>query len=433
MQIDAVRKGIRLTAQLCVLILGAVVAGMLALTLIFMLPTEVMKEHVASSIDIFYTESVYPQQVQGYKSTQLDNETDAIMLLGAIHETETLGPMQQAAAVPHATVKGENSKCVVLKNYLWDGILPDGESNYDRYWHGYMLYLKPLLLLMDYADIRVLNMIVQVFVLLLLLRELVRRKLDSIIVPLGLFVAVVNPVATAMSLQFSSIYYIVLFSLLVLVRYGEKILADNRIYFFFTLVGIGVAYFDFLTYPIAAFVVPASAALFLDEKDWKEKILNIVKWGLCWGLGYAGMWAGKWIIGSIILDVNVIAEAFGRVNVHSGKAVQENGDMLSSLQVLWKNIKVLLRWPYILLGAAVFIFYEKKVIFGLNRRMFLLCLPFAILCLIPCLWIALLKSHSLWCYWYSYRNLGSTAFAAGIMMEVLSFSAEKKKRLDRRG
>lgn len=55
--------------------------GLISLTLVYLLPTERMEQNVKSSMDISYTESVYPQQVSGYKATQLDNETDMIMLL----------------------------------------------------------------------------------------------------------------------------------------------------------------------------------------------------------------------------------------------------------------------------------------------------------------------------------------------------------------
>ena len=72
-----IRRRFLLLIRIFALVAGSVVGGLIALTLVFMLPADIMKQHVSSSIDIFYTESVYPMQVQGYKSTQLDNETDA--------------------------------------------------------------------------------------------------------------------------------------------------------------------------------------------------------------------------------------------------------------------------------------------------------------------------------------------------------------------
>ena len=299
--------------------------------------------------------------------------------------------------------------------------MPDGEANYDRYWHGYMLYLKPLLLIMDYADIRILNMILQLLLLVYLIHEMVRKHMEAAVLPLGIYLAIINPAATAMSLQFSSMYYIVMISLLVLVRYNRRIVDSNLVYFFFTGVGISVAFFDFLTYPTAAFVVPSSLAVVLnDQKNWKERVSDLVYWGVCWGIGYIGMWAGKWIVGSLILDTNILGEAVGRMLVHSGEAVQSGGEALSAWAVLWKNMKVLFRWPYFFLGMAMAIYYGRIIFPKLNRKTLALCLPYVLLCTLTCIWIMALKSHSLWCYWYTYRNLGGTVFAIGLMLKSIA-------------
>lgn len=131
--------------------------GLISLTLVYLLPTERMEQNVKSSMDIFYTESVYPQQVSGYKATQLDNETDAIMLLGAIYDGGNYSAIKQAMRAARVDISDVPSKCNVLIKYAWENQEPDSVSEYSRYWHGYMLWLKPLLLFFDYADIRMLN------------------------------------------------------------------------------------------------------------------------------------------------------------------------------------------------------------------------------------------------------------------------------------
>lgn len=120
--------------------------GLISLTLVYLLPTERMEQNVKSSMDIFYTESVYPQQVSGYKATQLDNETDAIMLLGAIYDGGNYSAIKQAMRAARVDISNVPSKCNVLIKYAWENQEPDSVSEYSRYWHGYMLWLKPLLL-----------------------------------------------------------------------------------------------------------------------------------------------------------------------------------------------------------------------------------------------------------------------------------------------
>mgnify|MGYP007099149449 FL=1 len=119
----------------------------------YLLPTHPMEANVRSSIDIFYTESVYPQQVKGYKSSQLDNETDAIMLLDAIHPAQNRSALENALRVSRITFSDTTSSCIDLIQYAWENKTPDQTVDYTRYWHGYLVWLKPLLLLMDYADL----------------------------------------------------------------------------------------------------------------------------------------------------------------------------------------------------------------------------------------------------------------------------------------
>lgn len=406
---------IKLFKKIIFILFGSILLGGVLLTIVYILPVNTMEDHVTSSINIFVTESVYPQQIQGYKTTQLDNETDAIMLLGAIYENKELNPLQKAMAVPHATLEGVSSLCITLKNILWDRQEADGFSYYDRYWHGYMLYLKPLLLVMDYGDIRMFNMIIQLNLLLLLSVEMVKKKLHIYIPALILTLAVLNPTAISMSLQFSAIYYIILISLIILLRYKDILIKDDKLYIFFLMIGIAVAYFDFLTYPVAAFGIPAILTMIIYDGNWKEKIKTVILLGICWVIGYLGMWAGKWVISSIVLNKNVFVEAFSRITVHSSETYME-GVNIGAFGALWKNVKVLLKWPYFLMGFFFLVYYLRKIVCNFKFTGLIQCTPFVIICFIPCIWIMILSSHSAWCYWYTYRNLSASVFSVSVIV-----------------
>lgn len=62
-----------------------IVLGVFLLWLAYLLPTTPMKENVKRSTGIYDYEGVYPQLFWSYKLSQLDNCTDAIMLLNAIY------------------------------------------------------------------------------------------------------------------------------------------------------------------------------------------------------------------------------------------------------------------------------------------------------------------------------------------------------------
>lgn len=140
------KKAAVMAGKFLLLLAVGIGAGTIAMALVYLLPVERMEANVRSSMEVFYTESVYPQQVPGYKTTQLDNETDAIMLLGAIYDGGGYPFWQQAMRVARVAMDGVPSSCNVLIRYAWENQIPDSEAEYSRYWHGYMLWLKPLLL-----------------------------------------------------------------------------------------------------------------------------------------------------------------------------------------------------------------------------------------------------------------------------------------------
>mgnify|MGYP000210338693 FL=1 len=401
--------------------------GLISLTLVYLLPTERMEQNVRSSMEVFYTESVYPQQVPGYKATQLDNETDAIMLLGAIYDGGGYSAIKQAMRAARVDISDIPSKCNVLIKYAWENQTPDSVSEYTRYWHGYMLWLKPLLLLFDYADIRMLNMMVQTLLLFWLIRELTEKKQQKLVVPLAFAVMVINPVAAAMSMQFSSIYDIVLLSMILILRYHEKWETEGKYPYFFLILGMTTVFFDFLTYPMAALGIPLILVLIMKKQGLKQGIYDAVGYSLCFAAGYAGMWAGKWIMASLILGENVLAEAMGQAGVHSGAAVVD-GQELSHLGVIWRNVRVLIKWPYVLAMAGMFfvyifrIFKNKAAAFRKET-----VIPIGLVCLIPFGWIWITSSHAAWCYWYTYRGISVAVFGVFSILSIISGRKEYVK------
>lgn len=181
------------------------------------------------------------------------------------------------------------------------------------------------------------------------------------------------------------------------------------------MIGIAVAYFDFLTYPVAAFGIPAILTMIIYDGNWKEKIKTVILLGICWVIGYLGMWAGKWVISSIVLNKNVFVEAFSRITVHSSETYME-GVNIGAFGALWKNVKVLLKWPYFLMGFFFLVYYLRKIVCNFKFTGLIQCTPFVIICFIPCIWIMILSSHSAWCYWYTYRNLSASVFSVSVIV-----------------
>lgn len=90
---------------------------------------------------------------------------------------------------------------------------------YPRYWHGYLIWLKPSLAIMSYSEIRILAMWFQLALLFGTIHELwVKDK--GLAIALFCSFMFINPITSAMSIQYASIYCITLFMTIFAIRHN---------------------------------------------------------------------------------------------------------------------------------------------------------------------------------------------------------------------
>lgn len=190
---------------------GAVIVSALIavclMFLVYLIPTERMVEHISAGIDTYANEGSYPWIAEGYKSFILDSETDYMMLISAIYPSEEV--LKDLVMVPHLGYREKGSSLDNLLTYLNGG----GESvveNYGRYWHGYLIFLKPFLYFFDIQDFRVFNQMIQ-FALILILTCLLAKRNKWSVIPLFILLVVLNPISCALSMQYSPCFYLTFF------------------------------------------------------------------------------------------------------------------------------------------------------------------------------------------------------------------------------
>ena len=147
----------------------------------------------------------------------------------------------------------------------------------------------------------------------------------------------------------------------------------------------------------------------VEKNDWKKNLLLTIKWCACWGIGYAGMWSSKWIMASLILHENIMLEVLRQATVHTSDVIIM-GQHYNMLQVVWRNVEVFAKWPYLLLGIGIAIWAVKNHV-KLEIRKWKQTIPFLIIAVLPVLWLMFLKEHSGLLYWFTYRGLMVTAFS----------------------
>ena len=118
---------------------------------VHMIPRSAIEPQVKSSAEIFSQEGVYPYKPSLDGRVVVDNHTE-----------------RNYRYRDHIDI-------TVSMRHLLDGHIAREPFEYGKYWHGYLVFLRPLLTLLDYGKIRVLNGIVLTILLVIALYLLARR------------------------------------------------------------------------------------------------------------------------------------------------------------------------------------------------------------------------------------------------------------------
>lgn len=395
-----------------VCLLLSILAGILLITCVYILPTGRMLTQADRSLPVFENEGTSFCWAPEERSARLDGFTDAIMLQTAVYVRDE-NPMKAAMRNDRMEFsEGKLDPAGSLKQYVY-GNRSGYVVSYARYWHGYLLFLKPLLLFFSLSDIRMMNAAFQLILAAGVLLLAFRKRGLRLALPMGLALLVINPVSTALSMQFSSIYYLTLLGLLIMLL--TESWDRSWGYLVFLFLGIGTTFFDFLTYPACAVGTCLALQALMSRADGKTRLLKTVGSGAAWAFGYGGMWSGKWLAASLITGTNVLRDAMEQAQYRSGGEVTaaEGGVSATFGAVLGRNLGVLANPAtavivLVLLGLLVWLLATKRCRFAVERASLLsLAIAFAV----PFVWYFLLRNHSLVHCWMTYRNLSAAVFA----------------------
>ena len=134
---------------------------------------------------------------------QLDNFTDSLMLLTASHPNGE-NPWKDAIRVPQ--FRSNDMEPTQLLIDMFSGQETEKqEVSYGRYWHGYLIFLKPLLAVFSYSQIRDILSMVQIGLFMVIVLLLAKKEKYYHSIGMFLFWMVMNPIAGMLSLQYSSL------------------------------------------------------------------------------------------------------------------------------------------------------------------------------------------------------------------------------------
>ena len=268
------------------ILFAAIVIGYLLLVLVYLIPTDRMYPNVISTAKMMETSDT--SQKDPYSGKLIDNYADSLTVLMASYPGQE-NAFEKAACSYYNFIDGEYPRESLV------GITLHNEDYirmaYGRYWHGSMIFIKPLLLFFDLSAMRLVNTGV-LFILIIVLMLILQRTLAEATLPFVLMMLLFAPTTVGQCFEYTFAVQVMLITCIAYLWNPKGVFSGNRICYLFLITGIQLAYFDFLTAPTITLSVPLVFVCMKEKPSWK----TLLKYTVFWLAGYAGMWAGKWII-----------------------------------------------------------------------------------------------------------------------------------------
>ena len=373
---DMIMKGFKEICKWGGIVVGCSLIGVILLVMVYCLPIEPIFYNFSTGVEGMERNGEQYQLIFDYDASVLDMFTEALMVKAAATPMPPTGENVVQQAMRGYTLNERDvwqGHGLKFYEYEWNGKEYSCDS-YERYWHGYLVILKPLMLFFSLHDIVFLNFMLQMIFMYFFLLILRKKKVSYLQFPMVLLWIMSVQVAIMLCLDYSVCFYIYM-GAVTLLLVNKK--AVEKYCYVFLLTGICTAYFDFLTWPLITLCIPMVILMCLKQSDSiNRNIQSVIVSSLSWGFGYAGMWGMKWLIGSIVLQENLLHDAIQEITLRNSNTVGLD-ETITWLEVLGINFGVILKKPIMVLLLTIFIFTGILIV---RRRKYCKYRPFMTHC-----------------------------------------------------
>jgi hypothetical protein len=292
-----------------------------------------------------------------------------------------------------------------------------------RYWQGYLVFLKPLLVFFDLIMIR--NIFWMIFIgLLCALLLMLTKKSPLLAAALLVSVGLVSPYLMVPALSFVPVFIIMLIAAIVLL-----IMVDREkdtlfgVLVVFLLVGGCTSFFDFLTTPIITLGVPL--LVYLSHKYWRSKAelgrvaVMVFLSCLVWGLSYTLVWASDWVIATLVTGQDVIGDAISQLLYRSGEstAASETRSSFTRSDAVATNLNY---FPYLIWLIIVSLVCAVVAVATARSKSSTLVLFVAItvISVTPILWMLVTANHVMVHALFTHRGMLVSLFGCLLAIAI---------------
>ncbi len=433
--------------------ISTVLICLLFLLVAAMIPQDKVSANALKSAEYFYNEALFENKVGKFENFKIDNYADCISTGIAWHLGEG-GDYHAVISAAYNSLPDENVNVSFYREMHGEEV---EKENYSRYWHGSAGVIRFMLMFTDIKVIRYIIAGLGILLNLALVAVLIRKKQVVLGVAYMLAFLLVNGVFALTCMEYAFIFLLVPVATIFLIQ-NSKMQHRRNAQATFLAIGMLTTYFDFLTTENLTFTVPF-VVYYLVVKEPKEREAErkaqrkdnwffLLKSGICWCVGYLGMFLAKWGLSAVTLGKGVFFDSAshamervsGDVNL-TLNAVGEKANLAERLQGIFQRNLGCLYWnsqdvkegTVIIITLVVvavlgsFWYMARKEKYEYDKAV-LLC----VVALIPFLRFLVLSNHAYIHYFFTYRALLVTVMLLIYLIYETTFLSNVKGKNRRR-
>ncbi len=385
------------------------------LTVTSLIPRDALTKKVKESSEILCGQHNSRIIIINGRATKFDNYSDALMINTAysIDDTDPFCSSMLArknyikgkTEVIYPDTTGELKSSSKYKEVNQVGDLRDTVNNdttesfeYARYWHGYLVFLRPLLALFNISQIRAI-LVVILLILSIILIYMIYKKINlgtAIIFFCGLLMC--DYFYIGLSTQGAPVFLITMISSILILSRNIK---DKGL--LFLIIGGLTSFTDLLTVPMLTLGVPLLIYGLLQNKNKyniKKLFIEMFKYCVMWGIGYFGVFLIKWILVDLLFNRGLIQTSISQFSYRSTTTTNISIDnLLELIQFILKPLSISLIVLSLLTIIKIIKFKDIKNV-KLNIKEISIYFFIELLVL---LWIIVLRQHFFQHMFFTYR------------------------------
>lgn len=390
------------------------------------IPKSSIQKNIEASVLFFKENAGVEEKLKRREYTTIHYYADSV-LLNIIYCIDSQNPVE--STMWSKLYKNVNAD---INNDFIEVVEENKEPNeqYLRYWHGSMSIIRPLLTVLNIEQIYLVNKII-IYGLAIVLLVLIFQKSKKIAIIFLISMIMVAFPIVPYCLEYSWTFYIMLITSIIAILIEKK--GNKHLYILFFISGILTCFFDFLTTEIITVLVPVLLVLLIRKEDnrlanFKEGFIFVFVSCILWGLSYVAMWLTKWVLASIILNINAIEyvkeNAMLRINGLQGLSSKKDmyiGALYNNFHCLYpinivKNKKELLKYVLTFFTVLALVIDWKSI----KKQWFAGLL--LLIALTPYLRYLTLANHSYRHAFFTFREqIVSIIAFIGAILEILNY------------